>query len=619
MRRLTHLALVTALILLGFALRLYQINHVPLRGDEAFTVIHWVREPLAQTIANIATIDPQAPLSYALFRGWGMLTGTTEFTVRYLPALLNLLGVPVLYALGKRLGGGRLGYVAALFWAIHPYQIWHAQDARNYAIWAALSPLAAWLALRALDKRRRLDWLLYVLAAATAGYIYYLELFALVVLNLFVFITHWRDRRLLIQWIGSQIAIGLLLAPWYLQERLLFGSGYGGTTGRLDPPLWLTWFVPTLTFGETLPPELKAVLWIALLLALIVGWVVLWRRKRQLAIWLGLLSTLPLLFLGIVSTKLNVFTPRYVLTAAPAYTLLLAVLIVYLPIRAVPMRRIVSVALCIAILAVSGLSLYHYYFVPETFKSPDWRALARYLNTHTQADDLVIQAAADEAFTFYFNEYAVAGDLIYLPANPRQPADEIEMVLVEQTAAHRSTWYVAEPPDWTNRAVPLDWLNAELQQVRHTSVPRLPIAQFMPWAVANAASDPLAVFTDINGTSLVELVSYDLWREPDGHLTVWLDWRPLTASAEALKSFVHVLSAVQPQPVTQDDQFPQDGRLNALDWPLNAVYRDVYTLPLTDVVTGEYQIAIGWYNPDTGARLTTDQADHVALETLTLP
>ncbi|MBK8032361.1 MAG: glycosyltransferase family 39 protein [Chloroflexi bacterium] len=619
MRRLTHLALVTALILLGFALRLYQINHVPLRGDEAFTVIHWVREPLAQTIANIATIDPQAPLSYALFRGWGMLTGTTEFTVRYLPALLNLLGVPVLYALGKRLGGGRLGYVAALFWAIHPYQIWHAQDARNYAIWAALSPLAAWLALRALDKHRRLDWLLYVLAAATAGYIYYLELFALVVLNLFVFITHWRDRRLLIQWIGSQIAIGLLLAPWYLQERLLFGSGYGGTTGRLDPPLWLTWFVPTLTFGETLPPELKAVLWIALLLALIVGWVVLWRRKRQLAIWLGLLGTLPLLFLGIVSTKLNVFTPRYVLTAAPAYTLLLAVLIVYLPIRAVPMRRIVSVALCIAILAVSGLSLYHYYFVPETFKSPDWRALASYLNTHTQADDLVIQAAADEAFTFYFNEYAVAGDLIYLPANPRQPADEIEMVLAEQTAAHRSTWYVAEPPDWTNRAVPLAWLNAELQQVRHTSVPRLPIAQFMPWAVANAASEPLAVFADINGTSLVELVSYDLWREPDGHLTVWLDWRPLTASAEALKSFVHVLSAVQPQPVTQDDQFPQDGRLNALDWPLNAVYRDVYTLPLTDVVTGEYQIAIGWYNPDTGVRLTTDQADHVALETLTLP
>ena len=619
MRRLTHLALVTALILLGFALRLYQINHVPLRGDEAFTVIHWVREPLAQTIANIATIDPQAPLSYALFRGWGMVTGTTEFTVRYLPALLNLLGVPVLYALGKRLGGGRLGYVAALFWAIHPYQIWHAQDARNYAIWAALSPLAAWLALRALDKHRRLDWLLYVLAAATAGYIYYLELFALVVLNLFVFITHWRDRRLLIQWIGSQIAIGLLLAPWYLQERLLFGSGYGGTTGRLDPPLWLTWFVPTLTFGETLPPELKAVLWIALLLALIVGWVVLWRRKRQLAIWLGLLGTLPLLFLGIVSTKLNVFTPRYVLTAAPAYTLLLAVLIIYLPIRAVPMRRIVSVALFIAILAVSGLSLYHYYFVPETFKSPDWRALARYLNTHTQADDLVIQAAADEAFTFYFNEYAVAGDLIYLPANPRQPADEIEMVLAEQTAAHRSTWYVAEPPDWTNRAVPLAWLNAELQQVRHTSVPRLPIAQFMPWAVANAASEPLAVFADINGTSLVELVSYDLWREPDGHLTVWLDWRPLTASAEALKSFVHVLSAVQPQPVTQDDQFPQDGRLNALDWPLNAVYRDVYTLPLTDVVTGEYQIAIGWYNPDTGARLTTDQADHVALETLTLP
>ncbi len=579
MRRIPHLVMITAVILLGFALRLYQINQVPLRGDEAFTVLHWVREPLAATIANIATIDPQAPLSYALFRGWGLLTGMTESTVRYLPALLNLLGVPVLYALGKRLGGRSMGYVAAVLWAVHPYQIWHAQDARNYAIWAALSPLAAWLALRALDKRRPLDWTLYILAAATAGYIYYLELFALVVLNLFVFGTRWRDRRLLMQWIGAQVAIGLIFAPWYLQERLLFSSGYGGTTGLLDPPLWLTWFVPTLTFGETLPPSVKSLLWIGLLIGLIGGWVILWRRNRRFAIWLGLLGTLPLLLLGIVSLKLNVFTPRYVLTAAPAYTLLLAVLIVHLPLRAVSVRRLIGALVFAAVLSVSLFSLYHYYAVPEYFKAPDWRSLASYLSDHTQPDDLVIQAAADEAFTFYFNEYRVPGDLIYLPANPRQSADEIETVLAEQTVAHRSTWYVAEAPDWTNRAVPLDWLNARLQPVRHIALPRLPVYQFMPWDVGDMTGDPLAVFTDSAGTPVVELIGYELWREPDDQLTLWLDWRPLSPSAQPLKTFVHVLGS-QPQPVTQDDQFPQDGRLNTLDWTLTAVYRDVYTLPL---------------------------------------
>ncbi len=611
--------MIVALILLGFALRLYQINHVSLRGDEAFTVIHWVREPLAATLANIATIDPQAPLSYALFRAWGLLVGTGESTVRFLPALLNLIGVPVLYALGKRIGGRSMGYVAAFLWAIHPYQIWHAQDARNYAIWAALSPLAAWLALRALDKRRRLDWALYILAAATTGYIYYLELFAILVLNLFVILTRWRDRRLLVQWFGAQIAIGLMLAPWYLQERLLFGSGYGGTTGQLDPPLWLTWFVPTLTFGETLPDSLKAVLWIVLLIALIIGWVVLWRRNRRYALWLGFLGTIPLLLLGVVSTKLNVFTPRYVLAAAPVYTLLLSVLIVFIPVRALPVRRVIGGLTFAAVVMISGISLFHYYFEPDYAKSPDWRSLASYLHDSTDPNDLVIQAAADEAFTFYFHEYGVSGDLIYLPANPRQSSGEIISVLSEQTTDHRSVWYVADPPNWSNRSVPLDWLNANLQIVRETSLPRLPIHQFMRWDLEMWTGIEFGVFTDETGLPLIELYDYSVHYDPNDQLTVWLYWRPQEMSTVPLKTFVHLLMDDSPQPVTQDDQFPQNGRISSTDWQMGMIYRDVFVLPLADISAGEYRLQIGWYNPETGERLQVNQGDSFIIDTISLP
>ena len=610
--------MIVALILLGFALRLYQINHVSLRGDEAFTVIHWVREPLAATLANIATIDPQAPLSYALFRAWGLLVGTGESTVRFLPALLNLIGVPVLYALGKRIGGRSMGYVAAFLWAIHPYQIWHAQDARNYAIWAALSPLAAWLAFRALDKRRRLDWALYIFAAATTGYIYYLELFAILVLNLFVIVTRWRDRRLLVQWFGAQIAIGLMLAPWYLQERLLFGSGYGGTTGQLDPPLWLTWFVPTLTFGETLPDSLKAVLWIVLLIALIIGWGVLWRRNRRYALWLGFLGTIPLLLLGVVSIKLNVFTPRYVLAAAPVYTLLLSGLIVFIPVRALPVRRVIGRLTFAAVVMISGISLFHYYFEPDYAKSPDWRSLASYLHDSTDPNDLVIQAAADEAFTFYFHEYGVSGDLIYLPANPRQSSGEIISVLSEQTTDHRSVWYVADPPNWSNRSVPLDWLNANLQIVRETSLPRLPIRQFMRWDLEMWTGIELGVFTDETGLPLIELYDYSVHYDPNDQLTVWLYWQTLETSPAPLKTFVHLMGD-SPQPVTQDDQFPQNGRISSTDWQMGMIYRDVFVLPLADISAGEYRLQIGWYNPETGERLQVNQGDSLIIDTISLP
>ncbi len=259
MNRRLVLGSVVTFTLLGFALRFFRLNLVPLRGDEAFTVLHWMREPLAQTLANIATVDPQAPLSYALYRGWGLIMGTGETVARVLPALLSVIGIPAIYALGHRLRGARLGLLAAGLWAIQPYEIWHAQDARDYAIWAMLSLLAVWLALRALDRGRRIDWLLYVAAAVLAAYVYYLELFVILVLNLYVLLTRWRDRRLLLRWVGSQVIVGLMLAVWYVQPRLLVGSGYGGTAGGFDPAQWITRFVPTLTFGATLSHDLPSV------------------------------------------------------------------------------------------------------------------------------------------------------------------------------------------------------------------------------------------------------------------------------------------------------------------------------------------------------------------------
>ncbi len=623
MQRSTPLLIVAGLTLLGFALRLFHINTVPLRGDEAFTLIHWVREPLADTLANIATVDPQAPLSYVLYRLWGLTVGTGEYTVRLLPALLNVIGIPALYALGKQIGGVRFGLLAALLWTIHPYQVWHAQDARNYAIWASLTPLALWLALRALRYRRRVDWALYVVAAAFAGYVYYLELFVIVVLNLYVFVTYRRDRRLLAQWIGSQVAIGLILVPWYLQERLLVGSGYTGTTGSFDPPLWFTWFLPTLTFGETLPREFVAVLWIGLLVALIVGWALLLRRPRSPALLLGLLATVPLLLLGLVSTRLGVFTPRYVLSAAPAYTLLLVSLMLGIPrlVKPALLGRALALSLFALVVGVSGFSLINHYGSHDYAKSPDWRSLASYLRDRVQPDDTVVQAAADMAFAFYFDEYRVPGEQLQLPANPQQPAEEIASILTTRSVDRHSIWYVAESPTgWANRDTARAWLADNMQTVRSTRFPRLPIDQYMRWNAADAAAngESLASFADNGGMDVAELGGAHVWREPSDELTIWLDWRPLRDTNAPLKVFVHVLGE-GPQPVAQDDQFPQDGRISTAEWDVDVVFRDVYIIPIGAVAAGDYRLTIGMYDPDTGERLTADTGDSFPFATIQLP
>jgi len=292
--------------------------------DEAFTVIHWMREPLQQTLASILTIDPQPPLAYALYYFFGQIAGTQEYIVRFLPAFLNLLGIPALYAIGKRLGNRAIGYTAAALFAVSPAILWHAQDARNYPIWAAAAAISLWLGLVALERRRRIDWALFIAATAVACYLYYLQLFFVAIINLYVIIIYWRSKKLLLHWFISQIILGLILAPWFLNPELLSGGSYAGTAGRIDISEYITAFIPILTYGSSINTEL---LWLAIGVALAlmaIGLYTLTRINRKAALLCVLWGIIPLVLLGIVSTRLNVFVPRYVLAASTVYFVLIS-------------------------------------------------------------------------------------------------------------------------------------------------------------------------------------------------------------------------------------------------------------------------------------------------------
>jgi mannosyltransferase len=618
--RAVLLALVV-ITLVGFALRLFHLNSVSIRGDEVFTIRYWMRQPLAVTLANNATADPQPPLAFALYRVWALLLGDDAKVARFLPALLNTLGIPAIYALVRRLAGWRAGLLAALLWALHPFQVWHAQDARAYAVWSSFSLLALWLSLRAVEKRRWLDWVLYIVVAVAAAYVYYLELFVLAALNLYVFMVYWRQWSLLRRWVLSQLAVAVLLAPWFLQDRLLRGSGYGGTTGGVQVEQLWSRFLTVLNFGTTLPENVVAWLWSALLLVL--GWcvVVLWQWRWRAALFALLLGIVPLMLLALVSTRLNVFTPRYVLGAAPAYVLAVASAVGVLCQR----NKLVCGAkwlLVLGWLAVSVYSLKNYYFQLDYAKSPDWPSLVSYIEREAAPDDIIVQAAADEALNFYYEEFGLNIDRKQLPANPQQSTDEITLLLTNDMQTHRSIWRVGQTfPDWPSAGVVETWLNDNMQQVRSTSVSGIRTQQYMRWEVSES---------EIEGASIVSfggIAELSGWQviEPQNrsdHVTVWLYWRPLLQSETPLKVFVQLVGALNPadgSPLwSQDDHFPQDGRISTASWTPETLYRDIYTVSLDNVPAGNYTLIAGLYDPETGVRVPVGDKDYIELESLHL-
>lgn len=620
------LPIMILIIMMGFFLRIHDLGIVPLRGDEAFTVQSWARQPLAIALSQTATIEPHPVLTYVTFHAWGLVAGTTPFTMRLLPALVGLLGIPAIYAIGRTIGGYRPGLIAAYLFAIHPYEIWHAQDARNYAIWAGVSLVSLALGLRALKTNKSLHWLLYGTVAIIATNIFYMELLTLTAFGAYILLIYRTRWRVIRNWIlAAAITTITPIASFFILQGNLVASGvYSGTTPtKLELPRLFNWFLPTLSFGETLPPNFVDVLWPFIGLILATGLIMLWFSYRRAAILLGLLGFIPFVLLSLAALRFNIFNPRYVLSVAPILTLMVAVCIWSLSTRQQIYARVLALVVAGAWVSVSGYSLVNYYTNPVYAKSRDWPALTDYLHEQTQPDDLVIQLSVDSAFGYYFHDSQKSLPLdIALPAKEKQSTDDIHQLLQQYSSQHRSVWLVGQTfPDWPNAGVVESWLNAHMQLVRSGQAADLNFWQYMNWQIKadEVQKQPLATFDD-----LVELVGFRAFLPPerDGSLTVWLYWRPIGRTETPLKVFVHLIGEINPAtgtPLwTQDDRYPQNGQIGTTSWESGRVYRDVYALPLNNVAAGTYELRVGLYDPENNQRLLVGTVDNFLLQAIEL-
>jgi len=623
------------ILLLGLALRLYRLDALPLRGDEGFSAQNWAAQPFLVTLRTTATIEPHPPLTYAVFRAWGVLFGTQhELILRLLPALGNLIGIAALYALGRRLHSRAAGLLAAFFWAINPYQIWHAQDFRNYALWSSTSAVTLWLALHVIQRRRPLDWVLYGGAMLISSLIFYFDLLAMGAVGLFVLAVSRRERGFIMRWLlVNSVIAGIVMATFLVLQGPLIGSGsYAGTTAYADPIQLITVFLPTIAFGDTLPAAVLPILGTVAALLFVVGLWFIGRGRAassrfspaQAALFLALLGIAPLVVLCAAALKFGIFTPRYVMLSAPAYILLGCLVMVQMWQTGARRGRFLAVTIGLMWVALNAYTLNLYYHDPLYHKTRDWRALSVYLAHNVAPDDLVIQTAVDAGFGYYYHLIGGAALDIGLPDNFDQPAAEIRQVLAQRAAMHRSLWIVARTfRDWPNYGIVEAWVEEHLQLVRQTVIDDLPVRQYMRWEVVpdEIGSTPLATLAptvDLAGAKLF------LPAEPTGEITLWLYWRPRQRSKTPLKVFVHVLGDINPATGTplwaQSDYEPQQGRVHTDSWAVGTVYRDVYTLTVRDLPAGDYHIVAGLYDPLTNTRvLTADGQDSIPIGVVHLP
>jgi len=600
------------IIVLGFWLRTLGLANVPFRGDEAFSAQYWAGIPLSQSLSTIATIEPHPPLTYALFRAWGLWVGggDNEFTLRFLGVLCNLIGIPALYIIGKRLGNSRYGLLVALLWALHPFEIWHAQDFRNYAVWGGFSTLGLYWGLHALQTGKRKSLLAYAMISLITALIFYFELLSFATLGLIGCIVLFRNhRQRLIQWISLHAIVGAIVVGAFLffQSGLFTSGSYGGNTEAFSPHLWLTLFLPTLLFGETLA-QTPYGLPIAFISLSILGYCVwlLSRHHRNLTLFMLALGIIPILLLSLVALRVSIFTPRYVISAVPAFILLLGAPVIVLPKQR--LSRVLAIFVGVAYGALLGQSLINHHTNPLYAKSPNWFAVRDYFQASVSANDVIVQTSVDAALGYYLQPIASKA----LPYNPTQPVTEIEGILEELVQTHDALWLFEHTRlDWQNANIAPDWIRNNLQAVRETRLLGQPVQQFLTWELTPEEQlfikddAPLAKFENS-----ISLMGHQLYEElPTKSLTLVVYWQATARTEEPLKVFAHLTGAWNPSTQSplwaQDDRYPQNGRIGSQTWEIGRVYRDVYHLNIGELPIGEYVLSIGFYNPNTNERVLT--------------
>ncbi len=617
-RRTTYVLL--GLIFVAFILRIYRLDGPALRGDEAFSIL-FARNSLSEMFRLFtASTEPHPPLSFLVLHYWAKLAGESEFALRLPSALAGVLVVPLAYALGRLVWDRDVGLVAAALLAINPFYIWHAQEARMYAMLAALCVASTVLYLMVLRTRAWYWWVAYGLVTALATYTHYYAFLVIAFHGIYAFWTFVARRgentdlrsrlRPVGRWLLGLAVAGLLYAPWLSSSWSVLTAYHGDA--RSSIPFFEPVYRCLLVFGQgqTVPRGLSLwflPLWGGLFVG---GWIVAWRRDRRSTGLVSLYLLVPWIVVFIDSLQRPAFDERYFMVSTPPYYLVIALALVTLT----RWRRALGTVVAVLILGISGLSLHNHYHNPAFARAPDWRALNDFYSQHVRDGDVVVANYPDPAISYY---YDFGGPWEILPeAYPvDREATESQLALLSQ--AHSRVWLTPQRWSlWDDEGLVESWLDAQTERVATYQVSTFQIVRYHTPRQFTQEMRPLDVHLEGN----IHLLGYVV-RDRDGHavdrldvgpgedVSVTLYWQADASLDEDYVVFVHLLDPTGWLRGQQDNQ-PRQGTFPTRAWTPGDLVVDSYQVSLAgDAPAGEYVIEAGMYRPADATRLATSGVD----------
>ena len=473
---------ISAVVFLALALRLYQIGTENLWNDE------WLSLGDAY---QLGFHNRHRPLFFLVLHRWCQFLSVTGLRqagdgwVRVLAVFFGIAAVVFFYLLARRLAGAAVALVASLIMVVAVPELDHSQEVRMYTMASALTLASFYLLVQWIDSGRfgllALHLLLTLLAVLTTPTVIVGLLLAGVTgAILLVRRRGWRGA------IAMLIGYALILAVWWPLSRYAWAAI---KVGQLD---WIPQAPRTallLLHGELLSEGLGmvrnfqpsypfqiclSVLSFGLVAAALIG---AWRSQAA-SRWTGFIAAwFYAIALGMYATSLlsrPVWILRYFHYAAPALYLLLGIGIVFLW----RWRRAAGWMAGATLLGMTSLAAADYYRLPM---HENWRGAAAAVASEAAADDLVAIAGHAGLFSRYYRIYQGRGQIRQviprISEGPQQTDALLADLLGQIPAVKGRTWVVVREDPRFERVAYLKRFEHYLRELG--AVPRIRIFHAM--------------------------------------------------------------------------------------------------------------------------------------------
>lgn len=414
----------------GLFLRFYHLGFNSLWLDETVTwsISSGTIPQIWETVATGITDNP--PLFYWT-EHFMLQLGSSEGILRFMPALIGVVTIPLFYLLGKEFYDRNVGIIVAAGCAFSPYLIYYAQEARAYTLMLFFIGLAMLFFFRTFRSGSAKNWVLFGVFSALAVWSHYFALLMIAVLMLFLLGTcacrsRTEPAALKMLFVGGAVFIVLSLPVLYTGYALLSKTAASPSMETQGFALVRTVFQQ---FSGSEPFFLAG-----LVILFLFGVVQAFLSDRRKGIFLAFVIVLTFMITYFLSGK-RPLDARYLIFLIIVFFLGIAVS--YRAVYRFWNSRAVVYLFIAGFVLISVPALTHYY---SAYSKPDWRGFSGSLAETVQPGDLVVSVPGYTSVTLsYYYPFRTAQTVQY----PATTAEQLQKVV--SLRENRTVYFIVQP------------------------------------------------------------------------------------------------------------------------------------------------------------------------------